>query len=145
MPLPLLLRDVDDGTEPVIVLRPIHDRDIAWERPGRKQSGIDHAAVAPQGKHVPSGEKRIFHRFQRPRLRRKPAELFFRPERRLIITPKLIITRLLDGIIFTLYVIDGEAMRNRLHIHRHRRTVYSMRLARISHTFRAGHILYPGE
>src|SRR5262245_31576814 len=109
--VPFLSVDITKIAEPIVVLRPIHQRDIASKRSSSKVSAIDQAAVKPKVWLAAFWMKRIKSHvpvLQRLRLGCRKTEEFPRPRRaqfRRIFTPERIFSRLLDRMVFAIQMV----------------------------------------
>ena len=144
-------RHVADVTQPIIVLRPVHQANIAGIRARREIPAIGDAAVKPQ----PAIGMVVFvFRIERVRpwgepdwVAHCPAQQFAGPrwrERRHVIAPELVFRGPVDGVVFTRAVIHCKTIRECLNVGR---TGFRgcVRLARLPRRLRADHILHASK
>ena len=114
----LVGRDVEKIAEHVIVLRPVHERDIARVGARDEIRAVDDPAVTEEARRLRWIETHV-ERLERLGLRIKQAEQLSRPRRREgrdVVTPERVVARPVDGVILTREVIHREAAGERLMI-----------------------------
>src|SRR5690606_2324146 len=114
----LLRGYADQRPEPVVVLRPVHESDVATVAIGRIVSAIEDPAERPQIFSAFRLEDGLMADVEGDRIDKRPAKLLCRPERRAIAAPEIIVRRPLDGVILAGEIVDGEAGRDRLLVER---------------------------
>src|SRR5438034_3605852 len=146
MPGRFLGGNVAEVAEPVIILRPVNQCDIAAVSTGREIATVRDATIEPEIEPLPclagwveaSGSL-----LERDRLGRPPAQERSGPGRRQlwnILAPEVILRRLVDRVVFAEEIIHREATGKGLLIGRLRLS-RCVKLARFPARFKAGHIL----
>jgi hypothetical protein len=115
-------RRIDSDQRPphVVVLGPVHERDVAGERVRFEVPAIENAAIAEQSLRPRRIEAHV-ERFERSRLRIDEIEELAGPrwrEGRHVVLPPLVLARLVDGVILAGEIVHREAARKRLLIAR---------------------------
>lgn len=154
-----LLAVADQRLQPVVVQRPVDQRDVRVERAGTVQlAGQDppeteQLLVARVGRLVGADVQRIQlrvrhegarDRLQAARVRSEEAEQRTGPELRLIGAPEVVVGRALDGVVLALVVRERETHRDALLVEG-LRLLGGVRLVVLAPRLRADHMLHPGE
>ena len=117
----LLRRDINDGGEPVVVLRPVDQRDV--RSVVGEVGAVAQAAVVPQPLLAPDeliARHELFgiigraEQGERPGLQRcrvqvGPAQVRAGPERRLVGAPEVVLFGLVNGVVFAGMIATGQS------------------------------------
>jgi hypothetical protein len=134
----------DDGPKPVIVLGPIDDGDVAACEPLLEVGAIEDPTKAPPWMVVFGLEQRSGQRLVGLRTHRGPAQQRPGPPWRTELAPLLVLSRLVDRVVLTGKMLDGEADRDGLLIPRIR-LLGGMGLACLGTRLRPHHMLHAGQ
>ncbi|OQB94286.1 MAG: hypothetical protein BWX84_00272 [Verrucomicrobia bacterium ADurb.Bin118] len=142
----LRLRHLAKIAEPIIILWPVYQRDVARIRAGNKQRLVRQAPIRPQSRarlrigvqlaRLVGGRVRIF-----------PGEQFARPRGvkiRDVITPEIVFARFLDHVVLARHIIHRETAGETLHVER-LRLGFGVRFAGVFPGLRAGDVFRPGQ
>src|SRR5882762_6827017 len=124
MTLGLLGRHADDRTEPVVVLLPVHQRDVAGELTRLVLPNAEYPPITPPvfagsaTRRGIVGKDRIDFWLEGARLDILPRQQRPGPEVRLVGPPEVVVVRPVDRVIAVRQIVDREAPGNRLLIQR---------------------------
>ena len=135
--------------EPVVVLRPVHQADVAVGRAIHQLRLVEDASIGPQVQSLGDRADRVetdLPRFQRDRVGHIEGKQVARPARRQfrhVVAPDLVPRRLGHAVVLAVLVIDGEAIGERLVIIRVG-VEQGVELLRVLARFRPGDVLGAG-
>src|SRR5439155_4482619 len=115
MPCRFLFRDIDQTAEPVIVLRPVHQANVARKAALGKVMVVEDATIAPGIESAAGTLAGVEYQapfLQSHRVRGAPGEQGagpWRPQLRQVFSPELIRLGLVDGVVLPRAVIDRKA------------------------------------
>src|SRR4051812_26898384 len=104
--------DSDDGAEPIIILRPVHDGDVAARESLLEIASIENATETPPRVVVFSLEQESRQRLAGLRSHRRPAQEWPWPSVRAELTPEVVLPGLVDGVVLSWKMVDCEAHRD---------------------------------